>query len=72
MEKRRRERINHSLETLRLLLLENTDDEVKEERNNKNKSGLCVIRLQTVNYERVGRVTDVLHIFLIIIIIIRT
>lgn len=30
MEKRRRERINHSLETLRLLLLENTDDEVKE------------------------------------------
>lgn len=69
MEKRRRERINHSLETLRLLLLENTDDEVKEERNNKNKSGLCVIRLQTVNYERVGRVTDVLHIFLIIIII---
>lgn len=30
MEKRRRERINHSLETLRLLLLENTDDEVRE------------------------------------------
>lgn len=31
MEKRRRERINHSLETLRLLLLENTDNEVKPE-----------------------------------------
>lgn len=29
MERRRRERINHSLETLRLLLLENTDNEVK-------------------------------------------
>ncbi|XP_074529391.1 hairy-related 5 [Halichoeres trimaculatus] len=27
MEKRRRERINHSLETLRLLMLESTDDE---------------------------------------------
>ncbi|XP_034546329.1 hairy-related 5 [Notolabrus celidotus] len=27
MEKRRRERINHSLETLRLLMLENTEDE---------------------------------------------
>ncbi|KPP64153.1 hypothetical protein Z043_117537 [Scleropages formosus] len=27
MEKRRRDRINHSLETLRLLLLENTNDE---------------------------------------------
>lgn len=37
MEKRRRERINHSLETLRLLLLENTDDEVKEERKKKEK-----------------------------------
>lgn len=35
MEKRRRERINHSLETLRLLLLENTDDEVKEEKKIK-------------------------------------
>lgn len=30
MEKRRRERINHSLETLRLLMLENTHDEVKQ------------------------------------------
>lgn len=29
MEKRRRERINHSLETLRLLMLENTHDEVR-------------------------------------------
>lgn len=29
MEKRRRERINHSLETLRLLMLENTHSEVK-------------------------------------------
>ena len=28
MEKRRRERINHSLETLRLLMLENTHNEV--------------------------------------------
>lgn len=28
MEKRRRERINHNLETLRLLMLENTADEV--------------------------------------------
>lgn len=30
MEKRRRERINHSLETLRLLMLKNTHDEVKQ------------------------------------------
>ncbi len=29
MEKRRRERINHSLETLRLLMLESTQDEVR-------------------------------------------
>lgn len=29
MEKRRRERINHSLETLRLLMLENTHNEVR-------------------------------------------
>ena len=28
MEKRRRERINHSLEALRLLMLDNTQDEV--------------------------------------------
>lgn len=40
----------------------------KRREKNKNKSGLCVIRLQIVNYERVARVTDVLHIFLIIII----
>lgn len=31
MEKRRRERINHNLETLRLLMLENTADEVNKD-----------------------------------------
>lgn len=29
MEKRRRERINHSLETLRVLMLDNTHNEVR-------------------------------------------
>ncbi len=33
IEKRRRERINHSLETLRLLMLENSSDEVQPVRH---------------------------------------
>lgn len=38
MEKRRRERINHSLETLRVLMLESTHNEVR----------LCVVVLISI------------------------
>ncbi|CAJ1058313.1 hairy-related 5 [Xyrichtys novacula] len=45
MEKRRRERINHSLESLRLLMLENTDDErLKNPRVEKAEILECVVQ----------------------------
>ncbi|KAM3612635.1 uncharacterized protein V6R79_011631 [Siganus canaliculatus] len=50
MEKRRRERINHSLETLRLLMLENTADE-----NLKNpKIGKAEILESVVHFLQTG------------------
>uniref|UniRef100_A0A3Q4B555 BHLH domain-containing protein n=1 Tax=Mola mola TaxID=94237 RepID=A0A3Q4B555_MOLML len=51
MEKRRRERINHSLETLRLLMLESTHDE-----NLKNpKVGKAEILESVVHFLKMGK-----------------